>query len=94
MLTCNIILGYQGLLFRDYSKKYLFTTKCILYWLQALLHLQKKLSIAHAFQSNSLIQVFWVGGGGGGGGREAGSIVFICMFMCMLLQVKSVDRNQ
>ena len=56
--------------------------KCILYWLQALLHLQKKLSIAYAFQSSSLIQVFWVGGGA------------VSMFIYMLLQVKSVDRNQ
>ena len=34
------------------------------------------------------IQVFWGGGGG------AVSIVFTCMFMRMLLQVKSGDRNQ
>ena len=55
----------------------------------------KKLSIVFAFQSSSLIQVFGWGGGGGGGGREQCQlIVFTCMFMCMLLQVKSVDRNQ
>ena len=52
---------------------------------------KKKLSIAYAFQASSLIQVFWVGGGGGEG---AVSIVFICMFIYVLLQVKSVDRNQ
>ena len=42
-------------------------------------------------RTNNINEDRYFGSGGGGG---AVSIVFICMFIYMLLQVKSVDRSQ